>query len=204
MFKKLAADALGLSDIGSIISPEDFGKADADDYVMHEEDEKIFFLIKSKTDEYCFTDRALIHLDGTSATSKKRMLYRYPYYRHVIHNVKLETAGTMDLDVEIKFYLENQSFSIDVDKKQIEPLKDLYKALLKIEEIQAENKIYKEMANRTLELSVGALGRVNKNDLQMDEQAKKLNDYAWSWLTGARNKYVIKNFAPVFEKFINN
>lgn len=204
MFGKLAADALGLSDIGKILTPEEFGKADADDYVMHEEQEKIFFVIKSKSDEYCFTDRALIHLDGTSAASKKRMLYRYTYYNHPIHHVKLETAGSIDLDVELKFYLGEKSFDIDVDKKQIEQLKDLYKALLKIAEIQAENSELAEMSTRALELSIGALSRTSKPDLQMDEQAKKLTDYTWGWLSETRTKYVVKNFAGVFEKFINN
>lgn len=56
MLKKFAADALGISDIGKIISPSDYDKVMADDYIMHEDDEKIFFLIKSKTDEYCFTN----------------------------------------------------------------------------------------------------------------------------------------------------
>ncbi|MEI2468498.1 PH domain-containing protein, partial [Peribacillus frigoritolerans] len=79
MFKKMAADALGLSDIGSVISPADYDKVDADDYIMHEDGEKIYFLIKSKTDEYCFTNQAFIHLDGTSAISKKRTLTRYSY-----------------------------------------------------------------------------------------------------------------------------
>ena len=110
MFGKLASDVLGISDIGKIISPSDFNKTDSDDYVMHEENEKIYFLIKSKTDEYCFTDRALIHLDGTSAMSKKRMLYRYPYYKYRFRHVHLETAGTMDLDVEIKFHLNDKGF----------------------------------------------------------------------------------------------
>ena len=70
MFKQLAQDALGISDIGSVIKPADYNQVDSDDYVMHEEGEKIFFLIKSKTDEYCFTNQALIQLDGTSAMSK--------------------------------------------------------------------------------------------------------------------------------------
>ena len=48
MFKKAASDLLGLSDIGSIIGPEDYDKVDSDDYIMSEEDEKIYFLIKSK------------------------------------------------------------------------------------------------------------------------------------------------------------
>ncbi len=74
MFKKLAADLTGFSDIGQVIHPDDFDKAAADDYVLHEDGEKIYFLIKSKSDEYCFTNLALIHLDGESAVSSKRVL----------------------------------------------------------------------------------------------------------------------------------
>jgi hypothetical protein len=43
MFGKVAADILGLSDVGSVIRPENYDKVDADDYVMHEDDEKIIF-----------------------------------------------------------------------------------------------------------------------------------------------------------------
>ena len=82
MFKKLAADALGLSDIGKIIAPSDYDKTDADDYVMHEDNEKIYFLIKTKADEYCFTNLAIIHVDGDSAISSKRTLKRYPYAQY--------------------------------------------------------------------------------------------------------------------------
>ena len=48
MLKKFASDALGLSDIGKIIGPEDYDKTDADDYIRNEENEKIYFLIKTK------------------------------------------------------------------------------------------------------------------------------------------------------------
>ena len=46
MFKKLASDALGLSDIGVVISRQDFDKTDADDFIFNEVDEQIYFLIK--------------------------------------------------------------------------------------------------------------------------------------------------------------
>ena len=72
MFKKLAAGALGISDIGVIVEPADYNKVDADDYLFSEDGEQIFFLIKSKKDEYCFTNLALIHVDGDSAISSKR------------------------------------------------------------------------------------------------------------------------------------
>ena len=35
MFKKFAAEALGISDIGVIVSPVDYDKVDADDYLFH-------------------------------------------------------------------------------------------------------------------------------------------------------------------------
>ena len=79
MFGKLAAEAFGISDIGVIVPPSDFHKVDADDYLFHEDGERIFFLIKSKKDEYCFTNLALIHVDGDSAVSTKRMVKRYEF-----------------------------------------------------------------------------------------------------------------------------
>lgn len=134
MFKSLAADALGLSDIGKIIPPEQFHQTDIDDYIFHEDNEQIYFVIKSKSDEYCFTNIAFIHLDGQSATSKKRLLKRYPYRYFAPKNVLIETAGTIDLDVELKFVLGTQEFSIDIDKKEIEQVRDIYKALIAISE----------------------------------------------------------------------
>jgi hypothetical protein len=59
-----------IGDIGAVIGPADYNKVEADDYILHEDGEKIFFLIKSKSDEYCFTNLALLHLDGASAASK--------------------------------------------------------------------------------------------------------------------------------------
>lgn len=152
MFKSFAADALGLSDLGKIISPADYHKTDVDDYIFHEDNEKIFFLIKSKADEYCFTNVAFIHLDGQTATSKKRLLKRYPYRDYQPSQVFLETAGTMDLDVELKFNLGGLSFSIDIDKNQIEQVRDIYKALIAIAQacqgIEQQERILQDSFNR--------------------------------------------------------
>lgn len=156
MFKNLAADAFGLSDIGKIIPPEQFHQTDIDDYIFHEDDEKIYFVIKSKSDEYCFTNLAFIHLDGTSATSKKRLLKRYPYRYFLPSNVMIETAGTIDLDVELKFHLGSHAFSIDIDKKEIEGVRDIYKALMAISEkcysIQHQESILEKSFNATMGL----------------------------------------------------
>ncbi|WP_028456255.1 PH domain-containing protein [Chitinilyticum litopenaei] len=203
MFGKLAADALGLSDIGSVIGPTDFDKVDADDYVMHEDNEKIFFLIKSKTDEYCFTNRALIHLDGTSAVSKKRMLYRYSYHANPVSDVKLETAGTVDMDVEIKFVLGDARFSIDVHKKHLEELKDLYKSLIRIGEIQQDNAIAYEQARASVQLAATTLGRGQVGGAPV-EAFDQLNQSAFAWLRESHQKYVPKDFGAVFQRYIAN
>lgn len=203
MFGKIAADALGISDIGKIISPADYDKVDADDYVMHEENEKIFFVIKSKADEYCFTNLGLIHLDGSSAMSKKRMLRRKSFAHDQVAEVFLETAGTVDLDVEIKFHMGDSKYSIDVTKKQIEQLKDLYKALFSIASIQKENRQMHSYALKSLDLASETVNRSQSND-SLDQQFKQLNEYSFAWMKQQHENFVRKDFGAVFEKFINN
>lgn len=203
MLKRFVSDALGLSDIGSVISPADYDKVDADDYVMHEDGEKIIFLIKSKTDEYCFTNLALIHVDGTSAVSKKRTLRRFDYSKHPIQDVTLETAGTVDMDVEIKFNMGELSYSIDVNKKYTEELKDLYKALIKIGALQHENAERFQQAQQSLMTAANAVNR-SASAVPIEEQFKAINQYAFDWMQQARESYVRKDFGGVFETFIKN
>ncbi|NTX07739.1 PH domain-containing protein [Myxococcus sp. CA051A] len=202
MFGKLAADALGLSDIGSVITSADYDKVDSDDYVMHEDQEKIFFLIKSKSDEYCFTNKALVHLDGTSAASKKRMLRRYTYSANPVSHVMLETAGNIDMDVEIKFRLGARDFSIDVHKKHLEQVKDLYKALFRISELMHENEVSLSHAKTSLEVASTTLGRGQAGATPIVESFKELNQAAFAWLAGAQQKYWVKDFGFVFERYI--
>ncbi len=204
MLKKFASDALGLSDIGKIIGPEDYDKTDADDYIRNEENEKIYFLIKTKADEYCFTNTAFIHVDGEKAISSKRLLKRYPYSKYQMTDVFLETAGKVDLDVEIKFSLGNQSFSIDVDKNQLAQLIDLYKALSYMSEKVHDNNILLELANGSLDRAVTVLHNARLSDIKLADQYKELTEFSFSWLTATRDQYHVKDFGDVFEKYINN
>ncbi|MHC1750558.1 MAG: PH domain-containing protein [Cellulosilyticaceae bacterium] len=203
MLKKLAADAFGISDIGKIISPEDFGKVDSDDYIMHEDGEKIYFLIKSKTDEYCFTNLALVHLDGNSAVSAKRMLTRYDYYRYSISDVLLETAGTVDLDVEIKFTIGEVGFSIDVDKKQLEHLKDLYKTLAKMAMMMEEEAHKREFSKQSIQTATEIMSSFKEGN-KVHEEFEAVNEYVFNWLSNNKEKYSRKDYGEVFEKYINN
>jgi hypothetical protein len=203
MFKKFAADITGMSDVGQIIAPSDFNKTDADDYVMHEDGERIIFLIKTKSDEYCFTNLAFLHLDGTSAVSSKRVLYRKPYYRSVFKDVLIETAGRVDLDVEIKFSLGGQAYSIDVDKQQLEPLKDLYKALSMIAEMQYESTHQHAHSEEAFKAALAVLSNSRPAVDDLPDALMGLSIKAYTWLEGQRQALVVRDYGAVFDRYLH-
>ncbi|MEK4228177.1 PH domain-containing protein [Solibacillus sp. FSL H8-0538] len=204
MFKKFASDALGLSDIGVVVPKSDFDKTDADDFIFNEMDEEIYFLIKTKADEYCFTNFALIHVDGANAISKKRMLRRYDYEYHTIDQVLLETAGTIDLDVEIKFTIGNIPMSIDIHKKHLTEIKDLYKALHAISLKQKSNAFSMDSAKQSLTLAASALGRIGNDAISPAASFKEITSFSHRWMMDQKSEFVKKDFGDVFEKYINN
>ena len=202
MFKRLAAEALGISDIGVIVGPADYSKVDADDYLFSEDGEQIFFLIKSKKDEYCFTNLALIHVDGDSAVSSKRSIKRYDYSSHLVSGVSIETAGTLDMDIELKFKLDTTPFSIDIKKTFIEQLKDIYKALISIGKQQQRDALCRDNALRALD----ATASVHKLNIapgegglvsQYDQLLAALN-------TAMFETHTKRDFSDVFTKYIHN
>ncbi len=202
MFKKLAAEALGISDIGVIIGPADYNKVDADDYLFSEDGEQIFFLIKSKKDEYCFTNLALIHVDGDSAVSSKRSIKRYDYASHQISGVSIETAGTLDMDIELKFSLDNTVFSIDVKKAHIEQLKDIYKALITIGKQQQRDAVCRDNALRALD----ATASVHKLNVAPGENGLVglYGDLLAALNTAMFDTHTKRDFSDVFSKYIHN
>lgn len=203
MFGKIASEALGLSDIGRVIKKEDYNKVESDDYIITENGEKIYFLIKSKKDEYCFTNFALIHLDGDSAISKKRLLKRYDYSKNDIKDVLLETAGTIDLDVELKFYIGDEKFSIDCHKENLEQIKDIYKTLIEISSLMRQEQVELSVVERSLELTSNSLAR-NNSQQSILEQSKELYSFFQQTLEQATKEANRKDYSEVFEKFIHN
>ena len=200
MFKKLAAEALGISDVGVIIAPADYDKVDADDYLFREDGEKIFFLIKSKKDEYCFSNFGLIHVDGESAVSSKRVIKRYEYGAHRISRVTIETAGTIDLDVELKFFVDEIKFSIDVRKSYLESLKDIYKALSMISRLQQRNEEARANAVRTLE-AVSSMYRLNATGSE-DGIVNQYNALLDNFNNAVLDRFGGRDYSAVFQKYI--
>lgn len=205
MLKKLTSDALGLSDIGQVIEPANYSSVESDDYIFTENsEEKIYFLIKSRSDEYCFTNKGLLHLDGDSALSKKRTLKRYNYSTNRVCDVYLETAGNVDLDIEIIFTMGDTRFKIDVHKKHLEQVKDLYKTLLKIEETQAEASILLKHSMESLQFSQSFLKGLRDSTGDVVEQSKALNNLHFDWIREKRKQFIIRDFGFLFELYINN
>jgi hypothetical protein len=202
MFKKFAAEAFGLSDIGVIVESKDFDKVDADDYLFQEDQEKIYFLIKSKKDEYCFTNLALIHVDGESAISAKRVIRRYDYASHAIANVSIETAGTVDLDIELKFTIGDKAFSIDVRKNHLEALKDMYKALYTIGKLQQRDEVGR--ANALTAVSVlGSMMKLSSGGLDPAAVVSHYRAVLDAMNDAVRDDHTRKDFSAIFDKYIH-
>lgn len=108
------------------------------------------------------------------------------------------------MDVEIKFRLGDVQFDVDVQKDQIEKLKDLYKALLRISETTYENSVVTSLANESLAKAVAILQNSRTEELKLSEQYKELTEFGFNWLTSIREQYHEKDFGDVFEKYINN
>jgi hypothetical protein len=203
MFKKIAAETLGLSDIGKIVSPNDYDKVDADDYLFHEDGEKIFFLIKSKKDEYCFTNLGLIHVDGDSAISSKRIVKRYEYVSYKVSQVFIETAGNIDLDIELKFTLgDRHVFSIDVNKNSLEALKDIYKVLIAIGKVQTNEEIARQNATLCLQ-SVASMYKISSVESE-ETIIKHYNAVLLNFHAITLDRHRRRDFGNIFEKYIRN
>lgn len=199
MFKRIASEALGLSDIGVIVPPSDYSKVDADDYLFTEDNEKIFFLIKSKKDEYCFTNLGFVHVDGESAVSSKRTIRRYEWSNSQVGNPGIETAGTIDMDVELKFSIDGHAYSIDVRKSFIEQVKDIYKALFTIQRLQQRD----ENARQNALLCLQAVGGMFK----LSDSSPEVVSAHFLQLVNTVNsttleKFRRRDYTSIFERYI--
>lgn len=199
--RKVVSDTLELYDMGKVVSPRDFHKVDGDDYVMYEDEEQIYFVIKSKSDEYVFTNHGLIHVDGANGALEKRVVKRYDFYDYDVCDVTLETVGTIDLDVEIKFSFGDVQFSIDVDKNYINKLKDLYKALIEISRLQILNAELQRDSREALKLACETLSNSRTENLSV-RLLKELVRFKYQWLRDFKELNNNKDFGEVFEKYI--
>jgi hypothetical protein len=133
--------------------------------------------------------------------SSKRVIKRYDYAQYPIANVTIETAGTIDLDIELKFTIGDTVFSIDVRKDHIEQLKDIYKALHTIGKLQRHD----EQGRSNAMSAASVLGSMFKLNGAQDPAAVSAH---YRSLLDELNEAVLqrhlrKDFSAVFEKYIH-
>ncbi|CAM4137176.1 PH domain-containing protein [Saccharibacillus endophyticus] len=201
IFSRVTSDLTGMSDKCKVIPPSEFANTQAQAYIFTEMNEKLYFLLKSAKDEYAFTNIGMIHVDGEKAISSKRQILRYNYFEHTPTNVILETAGTADLDVEIKFTM-GQSFSIDVVKAHLEPLTALYKILTLIGMTKAEYARHWALVERSFEHSRDAVGRLSSGGSASAEY-KAILQHAQTELLAAHEKYHPQEYDAAFELYLS-
>lgn len=86
----------------TVLASTDIGKsAELYNYVLLKE-EKVLFEFKAIRDVLVLTDRKIIAVDVQGITGKKKEILIVPYSK--ITAFSTETAGTFDLDLEIKIW----------------------------------------------------------------------------------------------------
>jgi hypothetical protein len=99
--------------------------------------------------------------------------------------------------------LNEREISIDIEQKHLNEIQSLYKALVKISEIQHENQRLYEYATNSLTTAASAIQNIEKADINPEAQFKAIAHHAFSWMESVRNEYIQKDFDNVFETFIH-
>ena len=136
--------------------------------------------------------------------SSKRSIKRYDYASHQISHVSIETAGTldMDMDIELKFNLDSTVFSIDIKKAFIEQIKDIYKALISIGKQQRRDAACRDNALRALD----ATASVHKLNIAPGEGSlvSQYGQLLAALNTPMFDTHTKRDFSDVFAKYIHN
>ncbi|WOO89622.1 PH domain-containing protein [Mollicutes bacterium LVI A0078] len=99
-------------------------------------DEKVIYFLESVDEAIAFTNKAIIISNKASMTSSKSQTKRLELNDTLITDVRIETAGTIDRDAEIKFKANDKKFSWDINKTQIELVLNLYISMVNISKHQ--------------------------------------------------------------------
>ena len=217
MFSKSSASALKgntilLPHVCAVVRPRDWAEAPSLAYVLTEDGEAPVFILRSRDDEWCFTDRALILLDGHSLLSKHRVIERYPYIIHAVSDPVLHTVGNVSVDVVMKFNLGGRAFTLDVAMGELRALTALYKALVAIALQQARAPVMQALAAEALTAASSRLscGLVVAGDGGKTSPAAQPSAAALSESTGAAHAFLQASlttnypgsYAGVFSKYL--
>lgn len=78
-----------------------------------------------------------------------------------------------------------------MQKNQIDQLKDLYKALLYIEEKMQENRTKLEFAYKSLDQATNIFQNARLEGIRVIEEFQQITKFGFDWLESNREKYVV-------------
>lgn len=156
----VASDVFKLSDLCQVVKPCDYDKTLSDNYTLAEDGEEIYYLLKSRTDEYCFTNRALIVLDSERATDGGKSIIRYEFSNSVLEDIRMNTPNRVDLSAELIFTLDKNTYTISVDRSYTKSLNIIYKILTEIELMQIRASKSFEICEKSVKYATSALGKL--------------------------------------------
>lgn len=136
--------------------------------------------------------------------SKKRLLRRYDYLMHNISNVFLETAGNIDLNVEIKITIDNAPLSIEIYKRFIDDIKDLYKASHAMSYEQKQNAYKLEVVEKSLTVAFSSIGRIGNDNVSSSASFEESTCFANNWMIAHKEKYKKGYFSHIVDLYMNN
>lgn len=200
------SEGLGKADVCTLLtSPPDIQQSLGLGYLLPD-DGFPFFVLKSSQDEYLFTGKLLLHIDGHSGMSKKKLVTRYVYKYHNIKNVQLETAAVMDRDCELKFQTHAegaaaQRWSIDVQKSQLQELIPWYKALVALSEAISTNNSMWALTAASVESAGKVMGKITMSAEQAGQAGAtftEVADASFNWLAGRHQQLQPKDYSYIF------
>lgn len=184
-----------------ILWKKDYNRADSIYYTLKEENERIFFLLKNSNEEFCFTNKALIHITKDTFNPKINNILRYYYYRNKITNVNLQVIEDVDMFLELKFDVSDTTILLSLDIKELSNINKLYKALISIEEMYIQSDFSLNTASKSLDTACEVLSKSASKEMTLSEDFIAITKFTEEWITNAREKYTLYDLSDVFNKF---
>ncbi|WP_194191469.1 PH domain-containing protein [Clostridium chrysemydis] len=188
-------------DLCEILWKKDYNRADSIYYTLKEENERIFFLLKNSNEEFCFTNKALIHITKDTFNPKINNIFRYYFYRNKISNVNLQIIEDADMFLELKFDISDTTILLALDIKELSNINKLYKALISIEEMYIQSDFSLNTSSKSLETACEVLSKSSSKEMTISQDFRAITKFTEEWITNARDKYTLYDLSEVFNKF---
>ena len=186
----MTAEMTGSADCCKIIPMEQFQQEVTLSYLIP--GEVPYFLLKSKREEYVFTNFAFIICRGESATNTRRLTTRFNYFECALTDLQFETAGisVTDRDCELKFNMGGQAHNIDIWKNETEQAKHVYRCLTELSRNMTRNQVLMQLATTALAST--------KNDNPLNDKGF----ISMQWAEAAMGRYRPESYDYVFQQFV--